>query len=136
MFIEKPYFGWGPGTYQFQYARFQLSKDRTIISSNSGDMGNAHSEYLGPLCESGFFGFISFLLLVLVIMIYAINSYYNAIDRHHATWVLAIIISLSSYFIHGFFNNFLDTDKASVPVWTAVAILVSLDLLKNKNNFS
>ena len=64
MFIEKPVFGWGPGTYQFQYARFQLSKDRTIISSNSGDMGNTHSEYLGPLCESGFLGFFFFLLLL------------------------------------------------------------------------
>ncbi len=68
-------------------------------------------------------------------MIHAINSYYNSIEKNHATWLLAIIISLSSYFIHGFFNNFLDTDKASVPVWIAVAILIGFDLLKQENNF-
>jgi O-antigen ligase len=51
LFKERPVVGWGPGTYQFVYAPFQRSKDRTIISTNQGDGGNAHSEYLGPLCE-------------------------------------------------------------------------------------
>jgi len=58
MFREKPIFGWGPGTYVFQYAPFQFSYDRTIISTNFGDLGNAHSEYLGPLSESGFNSFL------------------------------------------------------------------------------
>ena len=64
MFKEKPIFGWGPGTYVFQYAPFQFSYDRTIISTNFGDLGNAHSEYLGPLSESGLLGMISFMLVV------------------------------------------------------------------------
>ncbi len=46
---ERPVFGWGPGTYMFQYAPFQASEDRTIISTNFGVQGNAHSEYFGPL---------------------------------------------------------------------------------------
>ena len=136
IFYEKPVFGWGPGTYQFQYAPFQLLKYNTVIRSNTGDVGNAHCEYLGPLCESGFFGFISFLLLVLFIMLNAVNRYYTTVEKDQRIWLLSIIVSLSSYFIHGLFNNFLDTDKAAVPVWVAVAILVSFDLLKNKNNFS
>ena len=131
MFFEKPLYGWGPGTYQFEYARFQLSDDRTIISSNSGDMGNAHSEYLGSLCESGFFGLISFLMLVLSAVISAINMYYTISDKNLKTWLLAIIISLISYFIHGFFNNFLDTDKASVAIWSVFAMIVAIDLLND-----
>ena len=43
LFKEKPIFGWGPGTYQFVYAPYQRSKEKTIISTNYGDMGNAHS---------------------------------------------------------------------------------------------
>jgi len=38
MFEEKPVFGWGPGTYMFKYAPFQLFKDRTIISTNRGNL--------------------------------------------------------------------------------------------------
>jgi putative inorganic carbon (hco3(-)) transporter len=52
MWEDKPVFGWGPGTYQFKYAPYQLSRQLTIISTNFGTMGNAHSEYLGPLACS------------------------------------------------------------------------------------
>ena len=136
MFVERPFFGWGPGTYQFQYAPFQVGSDRTIISSNSGDAGNAHSEYLGPLAESGFLGLLTFLILVIVVMIKAINMYYS--PRHHKIkgLLLAIITALMSYFIHGLFNNFLDTDKASVPVWGVVTILITIDLYQSKNKSS
>ena len=51
MFQDKPLFGFGPGTYAFEYAPYQQSKRQTIISTNAGDGGNAHSEYLGPLSE-------------------------------------------------------------------------------------
>ena len=61
---DRPVFGWGPGTYQFVYAPFQLSKEKTIISTNLGDLGNAHSEYLGPLAEMGFPGLLIVLVLV------------------------------------------------------------------------
>ncbi|MCX6283210.1 MAG: O-antigen ligase family protein, partial [Bacteroidetes bacterium] len=53
MFKERPVFGFGPGTYQFEYAPFQSSEEKTLISTNAGDRGNAHSEYIGPLAEEG-----------------------------------------------------------------------------------
>ena len=134
MFLEKPVFGWGPGTYQFQYAPFQLYNDKTIISSNHGDMGNAHSEYLGPLAESGFLGLFFFVLLVLVVMLRAIYLYDTLEDHQLKTLLLAIIAALLSYFIHGAFNNFLDTDKASVALWSVISIIVALDLFHNKQD--
>ena len=30
-------------------------------------------------------------------------------------------------------NNYLDTDKASVPFWGMMAIIVSIDLMNKKN---
>ena len=136
MFLEKPVFGWGPGTYQFQYAPFQLNKDKTIISSNQGDMGNAHSEYLGPLSESGFLGLVFFLLLVCIVVIRAINLYYKTEDKIIKIWVLSSIAALMSYFIHGIFNNFLDTDKASVVLWIVISILVSFDMSHNQKSLN
>ena len=40
MFQARPFFGWGPGTYMFQYAPFQMSNEQTIISTNGGNLGN------------------------------------------------------------------------------------------------
>ena len=136
MFYDKPVFGWGPGTYQFQYAPFQLLKYNTVIRSNTGALGNAHSEYLGPLAESGLFGFLSFVILIYVVMYQAVNMYYETTHPKRRVWILAIIVSLTSYLIHGIFNNFLDTDKASVAIWSCIAILVALDGLNKKNNSS
>ncbi|MFM7728494.1 MAG: O-antigen ligase family protein, partial [Flavobacteriales bacterium] len=66
MWHDRPFFGWGPGTYQFNYAPFQKSDEMTIISTNAGNRGNAHSEYIGPLAESGILGMATMILLVLV----------------------------------------------------------------------
>src|SRR5690606_32761409 len=38
MFKERPVFGFGPGTYTFQYAPFQRPEDLTLISTHSGDL--------------------------------------------------------------------------------------------------
>jgi len=135
MFKEKPVLGWGPGTYMFQYAPFQLSKERTPISTNFGTLGNAHSEYLGPLAESGFFGFLSFFILVLLVIYKGMTLYYYGKDQKTRITALLILLGLITYFAHGLLNNFLDTDKASIPFWTMIAILTSLELYGfNKNN--
>ncbi len=132
MFNEKPVFGWGPGTYQFNYAPFQFSYERTIISTNIGDMGNAHSEYLGPLSESGLLGMLSFIFMSLIIFIYGVQNYIKAKSKEIKIIVASTICGFSTYLIHGFLNNFLDTDKASVPFWGFAAIILAVDIYLNK----
>ncbi len=128
MFEERPFFGWGPGTYSFQYAPFQHSNEKTIISTNMGDKGNAHSEYIGPLCESGVFGLLTFLAIVLTTLATAFRIFYNATDRKIKLTIMITLLGFTTYIVHGALNNFLDTDKASVPFWGFVAIIVAIDL--------
>jgi putative inorganic carbon (hco3(-)) transporter len=128
MFRDRPVFGWGPGTYMFQYAPYQLTKDRTIISTNAGDMGNAHSEYLGPLAESGLAGMITVLLLIITVMNTAFRLYPRIKDPQMKNYFLGAVTGLITYYLHGLMNNFLDTDKISVPFWGFTAMIVALDL--------
>ena len=132
MFEDKPFFGFGPGTYMFQYARYQLNEDRTIISTNSADGGNAHSEYLGPLSESGVLGMLTFLLIIGVVVYTAVHTYMRLTDKRLKSFVLAALIALVTYYIHGFLNNFLDTDKLSVPFWGFTAMIVAIDIYSRK----
>lgn len=133
MFKQKPFWGWGPGTYKFQYAPFQFSYDRTIISTDFGDLGNAHSEYLGALSESGVIGMLSFMLVVFLAFRTGYNVYHKTNSKEIREFSLYIILGLSTYFIHGILNNFLDTDKASVPVWGFIAMLVAIDVYHKEN---
>lgn len=128
MFSERPMFGWGPGTYSFVYAPFQLSSEKTIISTNAGDLGNAHSEYIGPLCESGVLGFVTFIMILSAIVWTGWRLYYKLPKSPTRGILVAVFLGLITYFIHGAMNNFLDTDKASIPFWGFAAMLVAADL--------
>ena len=128
MFEERPLVGFGPGTYAFEYARFQDPENLTIISTNFGDGGNAHSEYLGPLAEMGLPGMLLIFAIVIAIFYQGITLYHAwpESDREMRTLIMGMIVALATYFIHGFLNNYLDTDKAAVPVWGMSAIFIAL----------
>lgn len=128
MFYEKPVAGFGPGTYAFEYARFQRPENLTIISTNFGDMGNAHSEYLGSLAEMGIFGLLTFLAVVAAIFYQSITLYikWPQEDKKNRVLIMSIILSLTTYFVHAFLNNYLDTDKAAVPIWAMCAMIIAL----------
>lgn len=133
MFEEKPILGWGPGTYMFQYAPFQKYSERTIISTNFGEGGNAHSEYIGPLAEQGFLGSFLFICISIATVYYASRIIIQSKNRQTRIIAKGTLLGLVTYLVHGFLNNFLDTEKASVPFWGFVAIIVVLDIRRSRN---
>ena len=132
MFEDRPVFGYGPGTYQFEYAPFQRSEEKTLISTNAGDKGNAHSEYIGPLAEQGLPGMLLVIAIVILFMVTAMRVYRRSDDPEVKMLSLSLMLALMTYFLHGTMNNFLDTDKASVPVWGFLAAIVALDIYTEK----
>jgi O-antigen ligase len=132
MFKERPFFGWGPGTYQFQYAPFQMSYNKTIISTNFGTGGNAHSEYLGLMSEAGWLAVLCFVLIIVFILISGFRLIHNPrLSHKHRNIVVACVVGLVTYVFHGFLNNFLDADKIAAVFWGFMAIVVALERLVN-----
>ena len=134
MWKESPVLGCGPGTYQFLYAGYQRSYQLSTISTNAGDLGNAHSEYIGPMTEQGVPGVALVALLFLATFATGVRIYRTAEDPHTARMALAFTLALLTYYIHGVFNNFLNTDKLSVPFWGFTAVIVALDVYSEKKN--
>ena len=128
MFKNKPIFGYGPGTYSFNYAPFQYRNEKTIISTNNGDAGNAHNEFLGPLAESGLIGLLSFIFICLTVISTGMRLFYSTLMIEYKILICVLLLGLTTYFAHGLMNNFLDTDKASVPFWGFIAAIVAIDL--------
>ena len=128
MFEERPIVGWGPGTYKFIYSGYQKSYNLTQISTNAGILGSTHSEYLKPLSEQGFFGTIAVLILYLTTVCIGLKVYHKAEDKAVADLSLFLVLSLVTYYVHGVFNNFLETEKLAVPFWGLTAMIVALDI--------
>ena len=129
---ESPVLGTGPGTYQFIYGSYQRSYQLSTISTNAGDLGNAHSEYIGPMTEQGLPGVILVVALFLATFATGVRVYRTALNPEVRRMALAFTLSLLTYYIHGVFNNFLDTDKLSVPFWAFTAAVVALDVYSEK----
>ena len=128
MFEERPWLGFGPGTYKFEYAAFQRAKDKTVITTNAGNRGTAHSEYLLPLSEQGVLGPVWFVILILTTVWTIGKVYYVNADPALRRLGLWVGLGLVTYWFHGLLNNFLELDKASVPYWGFTAILVAIHL--------
>ena len=134
MFKDRPVFGYGPGTYAFEYAPYQRVRDKTIISTNSGDGGNAHSEYLGPLSEQGLIGMLLMLGILAGTCFSAVKTYKSKGKNEFRMISFVSFLGLITYYLHGLLNNFLDTDKASSLFWGFTAIIVVMDVLTSRSN--
>ena len=123
MIAEKPLLGTGPGTYQFEYAPYQLSYERSDISTNSGDGGNAHSEYLGAMSDSGIPAGLLYILLLIIAFRSGHRVWKDSSSRQIRFLSLSLMAGLMTYVVHGGLNNFLDTDKISAPFWMFISAL-------------
>lgn len=128
MALDYPVTGTGPGTYQFLYAPYQMSYEKTIISTNAGTLGNAHSEYLGSMAEQGFPGMLIFITMVVYVfcMGFQLYSRLRFTNPEKSYLVLGIVLGLLTYFTHAFLNNFLDTDKISFIVYSFTGLLLAV----------
>ncbi len=130
---DRPLTGFGPGTYMFEYAPFQRSSSKTVISTNFGEVGNAHSEYIGPMAERGIPGMLLVVILFVSILYTGQQVWKHADNARDKQFALGLLLGLITYMTHGFLNNFLDTDKLAIPFWMFTAILVAMHVtIKNR----
>lgn len=128
MFAEKPFTGFGPGTYQFEYFPFQRQRDMTMISVTSpyniekGRGGTAHNEYLLVLSESGLPAALAFLFFILLSVKLAFRHLKT--DPAKRGFHVAMLFAFMTFLTHSLFNNFLDTDKAAALFYLAIAWMV------------
>ena len=132
MIEERPFRGWGPGVYQHKYAPYQKSYQLSMISTNAGDGGDIHSEYFGPLVESGVLGMLLKLSIFFLTFFTGVKVYRKTEDKSIAVLALYLTLALLTYYIHGVFNNFLNDDKLAVPFWAFTAAIVAIDIFYPK----
>ena len=128
MVSERPWFGFGPGTYVFQYGAFQKSDELSLISTFAGDLGDAHSEYFSAMSESGYMGLITWLSVVLTTLGVSFKVFYREPPGKVRYTLLMALLGLITYYVHAFLNNYSQYDKIAVPLWTFTAVIAALDL--------
>ena len=75
---------------------------------------------------------LSFILIAIYVIYTGLKLCYTAENREVRLLALVILLGLITYFVHGILNEYLDTDKASVPFWGFIAVLTALDVYHKK----
>lgn len=127
MFEDEPWTGFGPGTYAFVYGDYQTAKNRTPVSTNHGDNGTAHNEFLLALSESGWPSGVLLLLLFIIPVWRGLQGYTRARGRNVRMLYMGVTFALICYDVHALVNNFLDQDKVGGTYYAMLAIIVALD---------
>lgn len=144
MIGERPFTGFGIGTYQYKYFPYQKPNEMTYISIRnpkskylSGEGGTTHSEYLLISSESGILSGITYLCLLITAIAIVIKRTYNMLPSYNYYILIGLGMSIVTYLIHGGFNNYLDTDKISFLFYSTLAAIASIDIyLKNKEQIT
>lgn len=133
----KPFFGFGYGMYQHSYFAYQKEHDMTVISIRNpqshyeaGTGGTAHSEYLLMSSENGILAGLLYISILVSGIIYTVKNI-EYTYRHDYTYylILGLGMSLTTYIVHSFFNNFLDTAKINFVFYAILAAIVSLNIV-------
>jgi hypothetical protein len=129
MWSQRPYFGWGPGTFAGQVINFSGRVSTAVREPNLA----AHNLYLSLLAESGVFGLIGWTVMILgflAVVVLRIIAQPRSPDRVLVAALAAAIIgwSVSSAGLHlSYFRTFalvLAMVAAVAPEWPVPAEIV------------
>jgi len=155
MFLDRPWTGFGPGTFQFKYTDYQRPEEMTYTSvkpSNSPQRitrawsftdevfvranpqilnfsgGTAHSEFLLALSGSGIFAMGVFIALFVCCVRTGIRLLERGPVGNARIEVMVVMACLMAYFTHALFNNYLDNGKIAFLFWGSLAMLARMDM--------
>jgi O-antigen ligase len=129
---EKPWMGFGPGTFYNNYQDYTLNRFSTYVSANPERSG-VHNYFLMTLCDQGLIG----LVLILALTLYGLylgERVWHQSPPHSLRRTLVMSATLTIVVTDAFLlmNDLLETDKVGTLYYLNLAILVALDL-KNRN---
>ncbi|WP_339136140.1 MAG: O-antigen ligase family protein [Candidatus Electrothrix sp. GW3-4] len=94
MLYERPFFGWGPGTFSIAFPAYQSTGfDQKLVNY-------AHNDYLQLAVETGVLGLIAFLSGIFVLSLFCLKGLQATQNRYWRTIGIAALAACLSILIH------------------------------------
>lgn len=123
MFMARPIFGHGLGTYMSNYNAYRVV-DPTI--AGSGGIWYAHNSYLQMLAETGIFGLCAFVYLVFSSLKSAIPVLRRAQDSFFGTVAFGVTAGIIAYLAQIFFDSTFYSLANAVLFWLLLSFVFAL----------
>lgn len=136
MIQDYPFLGVGIGNFRFEFPRYR-SAELWQLQDPWGRIQQirTHNDYLNMLAETGVPGFMSFLAVVIIAILYGIRALIHGKNREQA-WILSCSLSaITATLAHSYFDFNLYNEASALYFWIAVGITVSISLDSRKRAF-
>lgn len=130
MFKDRPWTGYGPGNFYPYYKEHTVLSFQTYVSENP-EKSTVHNYYLLMLVEQGMVGFLIFMAMVIVVLIYGERIYIKTKDFRDRQYVMALLLAVVIVLVHILVSDLIEVDKIGTLLFFAMALLVNQDL-KNR----
>lgn len=130
MWKVHPVFGFGPGNFYPYYKHYTLSSFETYVSDNP-ERSTTHNYFLLLLSEQGVTGLLVFIILTIVIFVYAENIYHRVTSQADKRIVLGLGLVLLMVYVNLMLSDMLESDKVGPFFYFSIAMLASIDI-KNR----
>ena len=127
MIADKPWMGFGPGTFYSFYKRYTVSSFRTYVSDNP-ERSSTHCYFLMVWVEQGIFGLLFFMMFNFGALLLGERVYHQA--KNIAIRRIGLMATLSLVIINAIIiiNDMIEADKTGSFFFFCAAVLVSLDI--------
>ncbi|MBK7036530.1 MAG: O-antigen ligase family protein [Chitinophagales bacterium] len=133
MIEERPYLGFGPGQFYFNYKEYTINKFETYISRNP-ERSTVHNYYLQVTVEQGFIGLTIWVVLLVYILYLGQKLYNRFTDKQYKYLAMVLTLSIITIIVNIALSDLIEADKIGTMFFMMMAILVNLDLMLKRNS--
>lgn len=133
MIRDRPWIGFGPGTFYSNYQKYTVSRFKTYVSDNP-EHSSTHNYFLMVAVEQGLPGLFFYLLFCAVVMLKGESLYHATPLAGRRRVLLAALLCFSLTNLLMLMNDFLETDKIGSLFIMSVAIIVNVDLANRRES--
>lgn len=119
MFARHPVLGWGLSTFQDVYPQFRSFYTNSLVNA-------AHNDYLQVLAETGVFGFLVTIWLLVVVVRRAVRKLRNWPSDVNGALALASLLGVSGILVHSFVDFNLQI-PANAMLFYVLCTLAAMD---------
>jgi len=127
MLTQKPWIGFGPGTFYFTYRAYTQTQFKTYVSHNP-DKSGIHNYYLMTLVEQGIVGLFIFVSFCLFTLWRGEEVYHRLSNSFLKDLVMAALLILIMAMAVLLINDMIEAIKFGSFFFISVAIILAVDI--------
>ncbi len=109
-------------------------KSQALLTGRTeyGEPNVAHNDYLRVAIDYGLFGLIVYLLLMLVVTVFAYRTWRRCTDKRLGAVMMSFVALTVAYSIFSLTDNIFGTTYVQIPLWTLAGLNIAIARLQTK----